>query len=107
MKIPGPQGAITVYGDQQAAMNIERDFVPGQHNVHCLTTECEDTSSPHTNKGKKINAQLQRNKGIKTVPVDPVTPKQTVLVSKDLLPAEEERLLSCLNRNKDASHGLP
>jgi hypothetical protein len=30
-----------------------------------------------------------------------VTPKQTVLVSEDLLPAEEERLLSCLNRNKD------
>jgi hypothetical protein len=28
-----------------------------------------------------------------------VTPKQTILVSEDLLP-EEERLLSCLNRNK-------
>jgi hypothetical protein len=30
MKIPGPQGVITVYGDQQIAHNIERDFVPGQ-----------------------------------------------------------------------------
>jgi hypothetical protein len=30
-------------------------------------------------------------------------PKQTVLVSEDLLPAEEGRLLSCLNRNKDVS----
>jgi hypothetical protein len=37
MKIPGLQGAITVYGNQQAARNIERDFVPGQRNVHCLT----------------------------------------------------------------------
>jgi hypothetical protein len=44
--------------------------------------------------------QLQSNEGIKTVPLDPVTPKQMVLVSEDLLP-EEERLLSCLNRNKD------
>jgi hypothetical protein len=30
MKILGPQGVITVYGDQQTAWNIERDFVPGQ-----------------------------------------------------------------------------
>jgi hypothetical protein len=37
MKIPVPQGAITVYGNQQDARNIERDFVPGQRNVHCLT----------------------------------------------------------------------
>jgi hypothetical protein len=44
--------------------------------------------------------QLQSNEGIKTVPLDPVTPKQMVLVSEDLLP-EEERLLSCLNHNKD------
>jgi hypothetical protein len=32
MKILGPQGVITVYGDQQAARNIERYFVLGQHN---------------------------------------------------------------------------
>jgi hypothetical protein len=35
------------------------------------------------------------------VPLDPATPKQTVLVSEDLLPNEEARLLSCLNCNKD------
>jgi hypothetical protein len=29
MKIPGPQGVIIVYGDQQATRNIETDFVPG------------------------------------------------------------------------------
>jgi hypothetical protein len=56
MKIPGPYGAITIYGDQQIARNIERDFVPGQRNVRCLTIECEDTRSPRTNNGKKINA---------------------------------------------------
>jgi hypothetical protein len=56
MKILGPQGAITIYGDQQVARNIERDFIPGQRNVHCLTTEYEDPSSPRTNKGKNIKA---------------------------------------------------
>jgi hypothetical protein len=76
MKIPGPQGTITIYGDQQTAKNIERDFIPGQRNVHCLTTECEDTSSPHTNKGKNINTQLQSNEGIETVTLDPVTPSK-------------------------------
>jgi hypothetical protein len=29
MKVLGPQGVINVYGDQQIARNIERDFVPG------------------------------------------------------------------------------
>jgi hypothetical protein len=53
MKIPGPQGVITVYGDQQTACNIERDFVPGQRNIHCLTAEREGFESQHPVKGKK------------------------------------------------------
>jgi hypothetical protein len=101
MKIPGPQGVITVYGDQQEAKNIERDFVPGQHNMHCITIEREDNNSPRPTKHKKVNAQLQSNEGTKTVPLDPATPKQTVLISEDLSPNEEARLLSFLNRNKD------
>jgi hypothetical protein len=38
MKVPGPQGVINVYDDKQTVRNIERDFVLGQRNVHCLTT---------------------------------------------------------------------
>jgi hypothetical protein len=41
MKIPGPQGAVTVYGNQPTARNIERDFILGQRNIHCLTTQRE------------------------------------------------------------------
>jgi hypothetical protein len=41
MKISGPQGVITIYGNHQTARNIERDFVLGQRNVHCLTTQRE------------------------------------------------------------------
>jgi hypothetical protein len=53
MKTLGPQSVITVYGDQQTARNIERDFVPGQRNVHCLTTKCEGIDSRCLVKGKK------------------------------------------------------
>jgi hypothetical protein len=53
MKIPGPQGVIIIYGDQQTVRNIESDFVLGQRNVHCPTTECEGNDSQRPIKGKK------------------------------------------------------
>jgi hypothetical protein len=53
------------------------------------------------NQKQKVNAQLQSNKRTKRVPLDPRNPKKIVLISEDLLPNEEARLLSCLNRNKD------
>jgi hypothetical protein len=104
---PSPQGTITIHGDQQAARNIERDFVAGQRNVHCLTIECEDTSSPCTNKGKKINAQLQSNEGIKIVPLDPVTPKQMVLVSETSCPQKKKDFSLVSTATRTSSHGLP
>jgi hypothetical protein len=101
MKIPGLQGAITVYGNQQTTRNIERDFVLGKRNVHCLTTQREvpEPTCPPANEHEK--AQLQSNDGTKTVPLDQATPKQTVLISEDLTLHDEERLISCLSRNKD------
>jgi hypothetical protein len=101
MKIPGLQGAITVYGNQQAARNIERDFVPGQRNVHCLTVQREvpEATRPTANEHEK--AQLQSNDGMKTVPLDQATPKQTVIISEDLTSHDEERLILCLSKNKD------
>jgi hypothetical protein len=101
MKISGPQGVITVYGNQQATRNIERDFVPGQRNVHCLTAQRKvpEATSPTAKEHEK--AQLQSNDGTKTVPLDQATPKQTVIISKDLTSLDKERLLSCLSKNKD------
>jgi hypothetical protein len=49
----------------------------------------------------RMRRHQKSNEGTKTVPLDPATPKQTVLISEDLLPNEEARLLSFLNRNKD------
>jgi hypothetical protein len=55
MKMSGPQGAITVYGNQQAARNIERDFVPGQRNIHFLTAQREvpEATNPTTKSMKR------------------------------------------------------
>jgi hypothetical protein len=101
MKIPGPQGAITVYGNQQATRNIERDFVPGQRNVHFLTAQREVPASASPTDKEHDKAQLQSNDGTKTVPLDQATPKQTVTISEDLTSHDEERLLCCLSKNKD------
>jgi hypothetical protein len=101
MKIPGPQGAVIVYGNQQAARNIERDFVPGQRNVHCLMAQREVPESASPTAKEHDKAQLQSNDGTKTVPLDQATPKQTVTISEDLTSHDEERLLFCLSKNKD------
>jgi ribonuclease HI len=101
MKIPGLQGVITVYGNQQTAHNIERDFIPGQRNVHYLTTQREAPEATRPTANKHEKAQLHSNDGTKTVSLDQATPKQTVIISKDLTSQNEERLISCLSRNKD------
>jgi hypothetical protein len=50
---------------------------------------------------EKVKAQLQSNDGTKTIPLDPVTPKQTVMINKDMTSRDEEKLISCLSQNKD------
>jgi hypothetical protein len=101
MKILGPQGVITVYGNQQTARNIERDFVPGQRNVHCLTTQREVPEATRPTANEHAKAQLLSNDGTKTVPLDQATPKKTVIISEDLTSHDEERLISCLSKNKN------
>jgi hypothetical protein len=50
---------------------------------------------------QKSNAQLQSNDGTKAIPLNSATPKQTVIISEHLTSRDEEKLLSCLSRNKD------
>jgi hypothetical protein len=101
MKIPGPQSVITVYGNQQTAHNIERDFVLGQRNVNCLTEHREGFEGTHPVANEKVMAQLQSNDETKVVPLDSTTPKQTGVISEDLTSRDEEKLISCLSQNKD------
>jgi hypothetical protein len=107
MKIPGPQGAITVYGNQQVARNIERDFVPGQRNVHCLTAQREVPGSASPTAKEHEKAQLQSNDGTKTVPLDQATPKQTVTISKTSLRMTRRDSSAVCPRIKTSSPGPP
>jgi hypothetical protein len=76
MKILGPQGIITVYGNQQAARNIERDFIPGQHNVHCLTAECKDNNSPRPTKHKKSRHNCRATRELRQSPLTSQLPSK-------------------------------
>jgi hypothetical protein len=57
-----------------------------------------EAARPTANEHAK--AQLQSNNGTKTVPLGQATPKQTVIISEDLTSHYEERLISCLSKNK-------
>jgi hypothetical protein len=101
MEIQGPLEAITIYGDQLTAHNIERDFVLGQRNVHCFISEVEVHTVPCLGKAAPTKAQIQSTDQAKKVPLDALIPNQTVLISEDLTQDREAKLLSCLSRNKD------
>jgi hypothetical protein len=73
--------------------------------VHCLTTEGEGPTNTRPEKAETTKAQIQSNEEAKKVPLDASMPNQTVLISEDLSKIEEDKLLSCLNRNKASSHG--
>jgi hypothetical protein len=60
--------------------------------------EVPNATRPTANEHEK--PQLQSNDVTKTVPLDQATPKQTVIISEDLTSQDEERLISCLSRNK-------
>jgi hypothetical protein len=64
-----------------------------------VSHEVSEATRPATD--ENVKAQLQSNDGTKTVPLDPATPKQTVVISEDPTLQDEEKLISCLSRNKD------
>jgi hypothetical protein len=69
--------------------------------VHYLTTQREVPNATRPTATEYEKAQLQSNDGTKTVPLDQATPKQTVIIREDVTSQDEERLISCLSRNKD------
>jgi hypothetical protein len=44
---------------------------------------------------------------MKTVPLDPAMPKQTVVISEDLTSRDKEKLISCLSQTRTSSFGPP
>jgi hypothetical protein len=101
MKIPRPSRVITVFGDQQMARNIERDFIPGHQNVHCLDANAPASNLDSSAKEDKQQSPIQSGKGSKKLPLDSALPNHATLIGEDLAPQEEATLLVCLRRNKD------
>jgi hypothetical protein len=107
MKIPGPLGAITVYGNQRTARNIERDFVPGQRNVHCLTAQREVPASASQTDKEHDKAQLQSNDGTKTVPSTRPRPSRRSPSAKTSLRMTRRNSSTVCPRTKMSSPGPP
>jgi hypothetical protein len=67
MKISGPQGVITVYGNQQTVHNIERDFVPWQRNITASWQSAEASKAvtrsqtKNSKRGSKATTEQRRH----------------------------------------------
>jgi hypothetical protein len=79
---------------RETSFQANGTYTASQHNVKC-------PKGPAQSPIKKVKVQLQSNDGTKAVPLDPVTPKQMVVISEDLTSQDEDKLISCLSRNKD------
>jgi phage FluMu protein gp41 len=100
MKIPAPKGVITVFGDQQEAINIEKGFTPGQSNVHQLNFT-EENKEPYVEaKRDKEKVEIAADGETKKVYLDAM-PARAVVVGAHLSPEEEKELTQFLNKNKD------
>jgi hypothetical protein len=105
LKIPAAIGVIALYDNQNNARNIEQGFAPGHRNVNCLQDEkSESTNDTIANKNKESFADKPTIKPeceTKRAPLDPRMPDKTVMISHDLSPSEETKLLSFQEKNSD------
>jgi hypothetical protein len=105
LNIPTALGVITVHDNQKDARNIEQGFAPGHRNVNCLQDEkSESTNDASANKSKESftdKPAIELECEIKRVPLDPMVPDKTIMISQDLSPREETKLISFLDKNSD------
>jgi hypothetical protein len=111
LKILAALGVITVHDNQKDARNIEQCFAPGHRNINCLQDEkLESTNDASANKNKESfvdKPTIEPEYEIKRVPLDPRVPDKTIMISQDLSPSEETKLLSFLDKTVTCSHGKP
>jgi hypothetical protein len=100
MKIPAPNGVITVFGDQQEARNIEKGHTPGQTNVYQLKSTEERKEPYEEAKRDKEKIEIAADGETKKVYLDDM-PDRAVTIGAHLSSEEEEKLIQFLNKNKD------
>jgi hypothetical protein len=100
MKIPAPKGVITVFDNQQEAINIEKGQTPGQVNVYQLKTTEERKEPYEEAKRAKEKIEIAANVETKKVYLDDM-PDRAVTIGAHLNPEEEKELIQFLNKNKN------
>jgi hypothetical protein len=104
MKVLATMGVISIHGGQKDVRNIEQGFVPGHRNMNCLHDEkVENYSSivKNENEGRLTSKQIEPECEIKRVPLDSRVPDKAVMISQDLTPNEETKLLSFLDKHNN------
>jgi hypothetical protein len=96
MKMPAINGVITVHGDQTEVGNIEKEYTPGQKNVHAVVEEEEKEEIENV----KPQTKAQACEETKRVPLDPLVPDKQVIIGTELS-QEEDKLVEFLRSNKD------
>jgi hypothetical protein len=90
---------ILVHGSQKDIRNIEKGYAPGHRNVNCLQDEkSESANDASANKSKE---SFTDQPAIETECENKRVPDKTVMISQDLSPGEETKLLSFLEKNSD------
>ena len=73
-------GVITVHGDQTEARNIEKEYTPGQKNVHTISEEEEEEETQNA----KPQPKAQACEYTKKVPLDPLVLDKQVIIGTRL-----------------------
>jgi hypothetical protein len=100
MKMPAPNGVITIFGDQQEARNIENGHTPGQTNVHQFNSTKERKEPYIEAKRDKEKIEIAADGETKKVYLDDM-PDRAIVIGAHLSPEEERELVQFLNKNKD------
>jgi hypothetical protein len=102
--VPATLGLILVHGNQKDARNIEQGFAPGHRNINYLKNEKAEGNSSFArkeSKGTSVGRSIGPECETKSVPLNPRVPDKTVMISQDIAPNEETKLLSFLHKNSD------
>ena len=89
--MPAINEVITVHGDQTEARNIEKEYTPGQKNVHVIVEEEKEETE-----NAKPQTKAQACEETKRVPPDPLGLDKQVIIGIGLSQEEEDKLVEFL-----------
>jgi hypothetical protein len=105
LKIPATFGVISIFGSQQEARNIKKDFTPGHKNVHLLREDpAQHTTFADQHKAEapaECKIAIEPKGEFEKVPLDQRVPDRTVCISVEASQQEHTELLAFLDKNSD------